>query len=166
MDSTGSFLQSIRCQLHWQKGHLQLPNISSRISVQLAKMVKLPCIFHWSIKNWIKLWEPGKCKQGKAQSQPLLFVSVSRRADINPQIGDKADKLKGDTKRKDTFRKDMLSYFFSYHSSLPKQLLLNEINILLLKLCHFPGRLFEHISLPGLTSGSVLIDFHYVIKLM
>lgn len=100
----------------------------------------------------------------QTQSQPLLFVSVSRRADINPQIGDKADKLKGDTKRKDTFRKDMLSYFFSYHSSLLKQLLLNENNILLLKLCHFPGRLFEHISLPGLTSGSVLIDFHYVIS--
>lgn len=110
----GSFPQSIQCQLHWQKGHLQLPNISSCISVQRAKMVKLPCIFHWSIKNWIKLWEPGKCKQGKAGSQPLFFVSVSRRADINPQIGDKADKWKGDTKRKDKLRKHTLRFFFFF----------------------------------------------------
>lgn len=42
----------------------------------------------------------GKCKQGEAGSQPLFFVSVSRRADINPQIGDKADKLKGDTEKR------------------------------------------------------------------
>lgn len=64
---------------------------------QLAKMVKLPCIFHGSIKNWIKLWEPEKCKHGNAGSQPLFFVSVRSRADINTQIEDAADELKGDT---------------------------------------------------------------------
>lgn len=122
-----AFLGLFSGNIYWQKGHLQLPNISSCISVQLAKMVKLPWIFHWSIKNWTKPWEPGKCKQGKAGSQPLSFVSAGGMADINPPIGDKADKLKGDMKRKATFRKDSLGYFFSYHSSLTKQLLSNEI---------------------------------------
>lgn len=86
----------------------------------------LQSIFHWSIKIWIKLWEPRKCKQGSLGHSQILFVCVSTRADINLQIG---DKLKGDTKKDDTFRKETLSYFFSYHSSLLKQLLLNQIHI-------------------------------------
>lgn len=60
-------------------------------------------------------------KTVRAGSQPLFFVSVSRRADITAQKGDKANKLKGDTKRKE------LSYFFLLSLTSTKTIILNEI---------------------------------------
>lgn len=61
----------------------------------------------------------------------IFFVSVGTTADINPQIG---DKLKRDTKRNDTFRKDTLSYFFFLLSLIStKTITLKSDSYLLLK---------------------------------
>lgn len=79
------FLIIFRINFFDRQSLYNFQNTSSCISMHLARMVKLRCIFHWSVKIWFKLSELGMCKQERLGHIQLFFVSVSTTAEINPR---------------------------------------------------------------------------------